>query len=100
MSEVSEFETVNYRLEKIENSIEELRKVLVDSRIQAHDIEDMKADIIRHEGKIDKLENKVQELELKPTKEKADKWQYILDYIFKSIVAVAIGVILVKVGLK
>ena len=100
MSEVSEFETVNYRLEKIENSIEELRKVLVDSRIQAHDIEDMKADIIRHEGKLDKLENKVQELELKPTKEKADKWQYILDYIFKSIVAVAIGVILVKVGLK
>lgn len=100
MAEVSEFETVNYRLEKIENSIEELRKVLVDSRIQAHDIEDMKADIIRHEGKIDKLENKVQELELKPTKEKADKWQYILDYVFKSIVAVAIGVILVKVGLK
>ena len=39
-------------------------------------------------------------LELKPTKEKADKWQYILDYIFKSIVAVAIGVILGKVGLK
>ena len=100
MAEVSEFETVNYRLEKIENSIEELRKVVIDSRIQAHDIEDMKADIIRHEGKIDKLENKVQELELKPTKEKADKWQYILDYVFKSIVAVAIGVILVKVGLK
>ena len=100
MAEVSEFETVNYRLEKIETSIEELRKVLVDSRIQAHDIEDMKSDIIRHEGKLDKLENKVQELELKPTKEKADKWQYILDYIFKSIVAVAIGVILVKVGLK
>lgn len=100
MAEVSEFETVNYRLEKIENSIEELRKVLVDSRIHAHDIEDMKSDIIRHEGKIDKLENKVQELELKPTKEKADKWQYILDYVFKSIVAVAIGVILVKVGLK
>ena len=97
---MSEFETVNFRLEKIENSIEELRKVLIDSRIQAHDIEDMKADIIRHEGKIDKLENKVQELELKPTKEKADKWQYILDYVFKSIVAVAIGVILVKVGLK
>lgn len=100
MAEVSEFETVNYRLEKIENSIEELRKVLVDSRIQAHDIEDMKADIIRHEGKLDKLENKIQELELKPTKEKADKWQYIVDYIFKSVVAVAIGVILVKVGLK
>ena len=100
MAEVSEFETVNYRLEKIENSIEELRKVLVDSRIQAHDIEDMKADIIRHEGKLDKLENKIQELELKPTKEKADKWQYIVDYIFKSVVAVAIAVILVKVGLK
>lgn len=100
MAEVSEFETVNYRLEKIENSIEELRKVLVDSRIQAHDIEDMKSDILRHEGKFDKLENKVHELEVKPTKEKADKWQYILDYVFKSIVAVAIGTILVKVGLK
>ena len=100
MAEVSEFETVNYRLEKIENSIEELRKVLIDSRIQAHDIEDMKADIIRHEGKLDKLETKTQELELKPTKEKADKWQYILDCIFKSIVAVAITVILVKVGLQ
>jgi predicted nucleic acid-binding Zn-ribbon protein len=100
MADTSEFETVNYRLEKIENSIEELRKVLVDSRVQSHDIEDMKSDIIRHEGKIDKLENKVQELELKPTKEKADKWQYILDYIFKTLVALAIGAFLIKLGIK
>lgn len=96
----TELATVNYRLEKIENSIEELKKVLIESRIQAHDIEDMKSDIIKHDGKIDKLEHKVQELELKPTQEKASRWQYIIDYIFKSLVTVAIGAILLKVGLQ
>lgn len=100
MAELSEFETVNYRLEKIENLIEELRKVLIDSRIQAHDIEDIKTDILRHDKDIDSLGAKIRELEMKPTREKADKWQFILDYVFKSIIAVAIGAIFIKVGLK
>lgn len=100
MADGTEFETVNYRLEKIENSIEDLRKVLIESRIQAHDIEEMKSDIAKVSGKVEGIETKLQILELKPTKEKAEKWQYIIDYVFKTLIALAVGALLVKMGLK
>lgn len=93
-------ETINYRLEKIEKSIEELHKVIIDSRIQAKDIEDIKSDIFCLSGKVEAQETKLQLIELKPTKEKAEKWQYIIDYVFKTLVAVAIGAFLFKFGIK
>ena len=95
-----ENETIDFRLDKIEKAIEELKSIVVESKIQRHDIDDMKSDILKWENKIDTLEIKMRAIESRPEKERAQKWQYIIDYVLKTLIALAVGALLVKMGLK
>ena len=103
--------TIIYRLDSMERSlslvlekIEELNKSIADSRVLDNQT---KNDIDALDKRVSSLEKNQAEVkalcyELKAAPEKANakKWDFIADYAFKAIVAVVVGWILVKVGLK
>lgn len=111
-------ETSNYdiRLDMISESVKELkamvtktndtlnRLALKDFTIQENKIKELDAridgHIVRADEKLKLLEGRVLNLEEKPLKDNANKWQAIIDYIFKAIVTIGVGAILVKAGLQ
>ena len=92
--------TIEYRLDNIEKVLGEMKDVLLENKLQARDIRDLGQQQKELLNAINAHEKRIKELEVQPMKDKADKWQYILDYIFKSIVTIAVGYVLVKVGLQ
>ncbi len=90
--------TIDFRLRQIEKSIEELKNVLVQSKIQEHDINTMQCQQNDLKDSVKSLESRVTTIENRPVHEKAQKWQYISDFIFKTCVSAAVIGMLVKFG--
>lgn len=80
-------EIMNFRLTNIEKSIEELKDVVLDTKLQERDIKDLAATQNELLKAVNAHDVRIKNLELKPTKEKADRWQFIVEYIFKTVVA-------------
>lgn len=80
-------EIMNFRLTNIEKSIEELKDVVLDTKLQERDIKDLAATQNELLKAVNAHDVRIKNLELKPTKEKADRWQFIVEYIFKTAVA-------------
>ncbi len=91
--------TIDFRLRQIEKSIEELKNVLVQSKIQEHDINTMQCQQNDLKDSVKSLETRVSAIENRPVHEKAAKWQYISDFIFKTCVTGAVIGMLVKLGI-
>ena len=91
--------TVNFRLSQIEESIKDLRTVVLETKLQERDINDLNEQQTELLQAINAHDARLKTLEQKPLQEKADKWQYILDYIFKAGVAAAVTYVLVKMGI-
>lgn len=102
---------IDVRLNNIENTLTELKGLLLESKLQARDIteirnslkqtnEVMESYADRSQSSISKLESRVLNLEQKPYKDKAARWSGIVDVLYKSVVTIAVGYILAKVGLE
>ena len=85
-------ETLNYRLEQLEKSVSELKKLLVDSKLQDKDIETLKTDV-------SSLETRVGNLEKAPAEAKASWFDKVVDIIFKLAITAGVGIVLAKIGL-
>lgn len=100
-------ETQDYRLDKMDRQLEGLEKkvdqlleLLTEFKIQKKDIERIFERQDELKTDMDRLKADVSALKLMPEKKSAERWNYIVEYIFKGIVAVAIAAVLVKAGLK
>lgn len=118
-------ELINHRLTNIEKSIEKLTDITEKIVIQQANIEELNAKLDSHAEKSEQLirnfedrmnaisarvghledasivyDSKLQALEEAPLKAGSDKWRYIVDYVFKALVAVAIGGLLLMTGIK
>lgn len=80
---------LDYRLTQIETSVKEVRDLIVETKLQRKDIEDIKEDVKRNSEDIAALK-------AVPGK----KWVDVTKAITQLVLAAAIGVILVKIGLK
>ncbi len=100
MEQEENFKTVNYRLSNIEKTLSELKDVVLENKLQARDIKDLSAKINNISDMLQSQERRIQVLETKPTQEKAERWQYIVDYIFKGVIAFIAGLIVIKINLK
>lgn len=93
----------DFRLDRIEKNLDELSQkldALNDINIKMRDIES-RLDILQElRDAINSHEKRLRKLELAPMEQSSGRWNYIMDYAFKSIVAAGVGFILVKVGLK
>lgn len=92
--------TVNYRLTQIEDSIKDLRTVVLETKLQERDIKDLSEQQTELLQAINAHDARLKTLEQKPLQDKAAKWQYIMDFIFKVIVAAAITFVLSKIGIS
>ena len=92
--------TVNFRLSQIEDSIKDLRTVVLETKLQERDIKDLTEQQTELLQAINAHDNRIKNLEQKPLQDKAAKWQYIMDFIFKVLVAASVTYILSKIGIN
>lgn len=92
--------TIEYRLDKIDTQLDALKTLMVDSKLQEKDIKSIYARIEKLEADQSEIREKLEELEDAPTKKSAMKWDFILDYIFKALVAAAVLFIFVRLGIQ
>lgn len=85
--------SINYRLTNIERTLSELKDVVLETKLQERDIKDLAKQQEEFLKAINSHDKRLRDLETAPLQGKADKWQYIMDYIFKTAVA-TIGTIL------
>ena len=95
-----EINVIDYRLQQIENEIKGLKELLVTVPILNNDLTNLEHRIEACETNIDLLNKEVNKLRNEPTKKSAEKWNYILDYMFKTVVTIIIGYFFYKVGLS
>ena len=93
-------ETINYRLGRIEETLSDLKDVLIENRLQAKEIQDLKSDLKELIDGINSHDKRIRTLENLPSKKDAEKWKTITDFIFKGILTVIGTIILVKLGIK
>lgn len=98
---------IDFRLTSIEKTLSELKDVMLENKMQARDIQELNKQqrelidaINAHEKRIRDNENDIKDLKNRPVQEKAQKWQFIMDYLFKAVVAIAAGILLAKIGLN
>lgn len=95
-----EEDILGFRLTNIENTLNELKNVLVETKLQQRDIDDLKK---LHEETlcaINAHDKRIRALEVAPEKEKAKWWETAIDYIFKAILGAVLVLILAKIGLQ
>lgn len=102
--EKDSMEVVNYRLDKIDETLTSMKDVMlqvarVGDRIAQLD-EKLETHIKHSANTLASFEKRVEAAEVRPLKEKSDRWQYITDYIFKGLVAAVAGFLFLKIGLK
>lgn len=97
---MSDEETINYRLGKIEETLSELKTVIVENKLQAKDIQELKSNEAEILNAINAHDKRLRNLETAPVKKDAEKWKTITDFIFKTVLTVTAGIVLAKVGLS
>jgi len=91
--------TVNFRLSQIEDSIKDLRTVVLETKLQERDIKDLNEQQTELLQAVNSHDARIKTLENKPAQEKAAKWQYVMDYLFKTAVAAAVTYVLLKLNI-
>lgn len=85
---------------KIDNVATKVEKLSEDNTIQKVVIEGLKTEILSIKKSQEGLSNRLEELEDKSIKDKAEKWNMIVDNVLKVIVSVAFTATLAYLGIK
>lgn len=96
----SDGNVLDFRLTNIENTLNELKNVLVETKLQQRDIDDLKKMQQETLEAINSHDKRIRALEMAPDKAKAGKWEIIADFVFKAILGAVVVVILAKIGLN
>lgn len=94
-----ELELLEYKLKSIDCTLKELKELLVDVPILGNNLDHLKERVEQCETNIENLTAEVNKLKNEPMRKSAEKWKYITDFMFKSVVAIIIGILIHKVGL-
>jgi predicted nucleic acid-binding Zn-ribbon protein len=91
--------TINYRLTNIEQNLNEIKDVVMESKMHTRDIEGLKNRETELLNAINAHDKRLRALEIAPTQEKAGRWTTIADNVFKTLIAVLLAMVLAKIGL-
>lgn len=100
MSENDTIGILDFRLKSIEDEIKNLKSLLVSVPIMNNAIDNLEKRVSACETNIDLLNREVSKIKNEPVKKSAEKWHYICDYIFKTIVGLGVTALIIKLGLK
>lgn len=92
--------TIDYRLEKIEETLAELKNVIIENKLQSKEISDLKENLKELIQSINSHDKRLRELETASNKKDADKWKTIVDFAFKGILTVLGVLLLTKLGIQ
>lgn len=92
-------ETIGYRLDSIEETLRQLKDLLVTTQRQQDQIDILQKNQYQMQSTLDDIKVDIQELRVRPAMQDSKRWQYILDYIFKALVAAGVGALLVTLKL-
>lgn len=92
------YEVINFRLDAIDKSLADLKDVVLETKMQERDIKSLAEKLTEVLQAINSHDSRIKALEIAPTQNKAEKWQYITDYLFKALVAGGIIYFLSKIG--
>ena len=85
---------------KIDNVATKVEKLSEDNTIQKVVVEGLKTEIVSIKKSQEGLSNRLEELENKSIKDKAEKWNMIVDNVLKVIVSLAFTATLAYLGIK
>lgn len=91
---------IDYRLSNIEKTLAELKDVIVENKLQAREITELKAKTTEFVSAINAHDQRIRALELRPDKEKATKWSIAIESVLKIILTAAVTLVLAKIGLE
>ena len=100
MNDDEKKELMEYRLSAIEKTLEEVRAFIVEDRMQSRDIADLQKSQAELLQAINAHDKRLRAVEERPMNEKASRYAQIVDMAFKTMITVAISLVLAKVGLQ
>lgn len=92
--------SAHHRLDEHENEINELKKTYAIMEKMDFRMENVEKNVAGINAKLDKHDKAISEEANKDDKEKSKKWDNLIHYVFYSIIAVLLGLLYVKLGLK
>lgn len=96
-----ENEDLEKRLDNIDNKLDGIQQLMIDTALQQKDIDLLKEEVRQLKSEQNRLRETVAELRVQPTKSKADKWNTIEKWMFAGMLTFFGGCIvyIIKNGL-
>lgn len=90
---------IEYRLSVIEQTLMELKNVVLKTALQQKDIDDLKNKEEEFLKAINSHDKRIKALELQPLQEKSNRWLFIVDTTFKLFITGTVCYFLTKIGI-
>lgn len=100
MENESNIQTINYRLDKLEETLTQLKDVIVNDRLQQKELELIKSKLEELTNAVNAHDGRMKTLEMQPVAAQAAKWKQIADAAFKFAIGAGLSFIAVKLGLN
>jgi chromosome segregation ATPase len=91
---------IAYRLDNIEIKLADMQKLIEGNILQDKDIKDLQSKMSKAETEISAMKKEIETIKQEPIKKSAKRWEYVIDYIFKALVAIGVTAMLIKMGLS
>lgn len=86
-------QAIEYRLISIEETLKELKEVMIKTALQQKDIDGLK-------NKTEDIAERIKVLELQPYKEKSNKWEFIINTAFKFLITGLCAYFFTNIGIN
>lgn len=99
-SEDENYKLLEYRLGQIEQTVKSMKITLDNFTTQMATFAAYGLRLSALEDEMNKAKTNIAELQSAPYKKDANKWNNVVEWIFKTLVLACMGIILAKIGLK
>lgn len=89
---------IQFRLDSIDEQLKQMQDIIKNNILQGRDIEELRQRMFSAESEITSIRALVEKLINQPANERAEKWKYITDYVFKLLVGASIAGLAYKMG--
>jgi hypothetical protein len=93
-------DTINYRLDKMEEMLSQLKDVVISDKLQQRELDNVKAKVLELTEAINAHDRRIKDVEIRPAIQGADKWKQIVDATFKFLIGAVLSFIAIKFGLN
>ncbi len=93
-------QTINYRLDKLEETLSRLSDLIVNDRLQQKELEMVKVKLAELTAAVNAHDGRLKTLEMQPVTAQAARWKQIIDAAFKFAIGAGLSYIALKLGLS